>query len=608
MRLHKSIVVALSLNAIAASEMLAQRLPEFRLHDRGELWETMKDNGLIGAPNPTNRFEFYPSLDWPGGPHTLVSKDEQRSYSVGSGMWIGGRKAGGQIFFTENGPFSLVDPGTFSPIMKQTNYVGSPSYNPNEAEEVITAEWVTTENVRVKRVSRGWSFPAFNTFLLIEYQITNQSGNPLTDVYVGFPALIRPSYQDFVVHNGWGDDLNRADDFVRYDSALNILYAYDDQVLSIPGDVGNYWASANELRTTGYAGIALIYADAATGGAPQPANVFYAQLLGNERNFTLVSATPSQMYALLAGTDRTLQAPPDLHLAPMMLMSCGPYAIPAGGTAKIVLAHAVNGLPLSTAIQGISAQSLLPAGLDSLKASIRRARSAFAGGYALQTIPPPAPDVTLVSLPSSRAMALTWPPLESGYVNPRTGKNDLSRYRIYRADRSFSGPYTMIREIKMRDPNQQAVFFDQKLGIWKYIDQSISLGVSYFYAVTAVDSAGGEAGFTNRNEIAVQSSAPPADDASAVIVFPNPFRGVSGFPTRGEESSIVWSNLPRQCTIRIYTSDGELSRTIKHQSDALGQEVWNQLTDARQFVAPGIYFWTVESAVGNARGTLLIIK
>jgi len=601
-------IVAIVLCALFAPGTLAQRLPEFRLHDRGELWETMKDNGLIGAPNPTNRYEFYPSMDWPGGPHTLVSKDEQRSYSVGSGMWIGGKKGGGEIFFTENGPFTFVDNGTFLPITKQTNYAGTPSYNPDEAEEVITAEWVTTENVRVKRVSRGWSFPAYNTFLLIEYQLTNQSGNPLTDVYVGFPALVRPSYQDFVVHNGWGDDLNRADDYVRYDSASRTLYAYDDSVVSLASDRGNYWGPANELRTPGYAGIALIDADAATGGAPQPANVFYAQLLGNEQNFTLVSRTPSQMYALLAGADRTLQAPPDLHLSPMMLMSCGPYAIPAGGTVKIVLAHAVNGLPLSIATQGISAQAVLPAGLDSLKATIRRAQSAYARGYALQTIPPPAPAVTVVSLPSSRAIVLTWPPLEPDYVNPRTGKSDLSRYRIYRANRSFIGPYAMIREIKIWDPNQQAVFFNQKLGVWRYIDQSISLGVSYFYAVTSLDSTGREAGLTNRNETAVKSSAPPADNASQVIVFPNPFRRVSGFPTTGEENSIVWAYLPRECTIRIYTSSGELLRTIKHQSDAVGQEVWNQLTDARQIVAPGIYFWTVESAVGNARGSLLIIK
>ena len=44
----------------------------------------MNDDGTIGAPNPTNQYEFFPSMDWPGGPHELLLKDEQRSYMVGS--------------------------------------------------------------------------------------------------------------------------------------------------------------------------------------------------------------------------------------------------------------------------------------------------------------------------------------------------------------------------------------------------------------------------------------------------------------------------------------------------------------------------------------------
>jgi hypothetical protein len=49
----------------------AQRTPSFEIHDRGILWETMKDDGTIGAPNPTSRYQFYPSMDWPGGPSEL---------------------------------------------------------------------------------------------------------------------------------------------------------------------------------------------------------------------------------------------------------------------------------------------------------------------------------------------------------------------------------------------------------------------------------------------------------------------------------------------------------------------------------------------------------
>lgn len=606
---HSTAFLALVVMALQHTPVGAQvRLAEFRLHTRGDLWETMKDDGTIGAQNPTNRFEFFPSMDWPGGPNVLTSKDEQRSYSVGSGMWISGKK-NGLTFFTESGPFTFVDQGTFAPILRQTNFVGSPGYSPNEAEELITAEWTTSEGIRVRRVSRMWSFPGFNKFVLVEYTLTNQSGTALSGVYVGFPALFRPSYQDFIVHNGWGDDLNRADDLVRYDSTLSMLYSYDDTPnFSLPYDVGNYWAQAAELRTTGYAGYALVSADPAADGRKQPANVLYAQLLGNERLLTTQSNSKDALYNILSGADRSLQAPPSLRLAPFVLMSCGPYNISPVGTVKIVMVYAVNGLPIDVALLGIDAIPLLPAGLDSLRASVTRAQQLYAAGYRLAAIPPPSPAADVTPLPTSKSIALTWPPIEDTFANPITGLKNIQGYNVYRSTRAFTGPYELISSIDAHWAVDRNRYLDQQLGLWRYIDASISLGVSYFYAVTTFDSLGMESWLTNRNENPVKAASEPAVDASKVKVFPNPFREVSGFPTRGEENSIVWTNLPVACTIRIYTASGEIVKTMQHQSATTGQEVWDQLTDSRQQTAPGIYFWTVESPVGNARGTLILIK
>jgi len=132
--------------------------------------------------------------------------------------------------------------------------------------------------------------------------------------------------------------------------------------------------------------------------------------------------------------------------------------------------------------------------------------------------------------------------------------------------------------------------------------------VGYFYAVTTIDSSGGESWLTNRNGEPILAQSAPASSADNIKVFPNPFRQVSGFPTLGQENLIVWINLPAQCTIRIYTSSGELVRTMEHSDPNSGEEIWDQLTDARQRTAPGIYFWTVESDFGNAKGSLLLIK
>ncbi len=597
------------INLLLFSSAFAQsRNADFKIHDRGNLWETMKDDGTIGAPSPTNRFQYYPSMDWPGGPNTM-NKDDQRSYTVGMGMWIGGKKSDGTLFFTENGPFSYVDAGTFETITKTDNFLESSSYNPQEAEQTIIAKWKTTENISVQRVSRQWSFPLLNNFILCEYTITNQNSTAVNDVYIGFANLIRPSYQDFVVHNGWGDDFNRTDDLVAYDSTRNMIYSWDDTPnFSLPTDVGNYYATAGELRTTGYAGFSFLYTDAASDNRPQPANILWAQLLNNEKYFTIQSSSKQSLYEILNGTNKSLQANSGDHLTPFMLMSAGPYNIPAGSSIKIVTAEAVNGIPLDKALLGTSSQAILPKGLDSLKNTMDRAINLYKNYYKVSYVPPPSPAIEIYALPSNKTIALAWAPIETNWVNPVSGKSNFKEYRIYRSDRSFIGPFTMIRKIDPKKNTDRTRYYDSENNKWVYEDQTISLGAGYFYGVTSLDSAGHESWLTNRNETAITATRSAADNALNVKVFPNPFKEVSGFPTSGTENYIIFSNLPAVCTIRIYTTSGELVRKLEHNNENSGEEVWDQLTDARQRTAPGIYFYTVESSVGNAQGTLIIIK
>jgi hypothetical protein len=604
----KNFLLPVILLLLLSTDSFSQaRKADFRIHDRGNLWETAKDDGTFGPADPVNRFETYPSMDWPGGP-LILNKDDQRSYSYGSGVWIGGKRGDGSIFFTENGPFSNVDQGTFEPLQEIENFLGSKEYNPMEAEEKIIARWKTTENISVVRTSRVWSFPGINNFIIIEYQVTNSNSFPFSDVFIGFPYLIRPSYQDFVVHNGWGDDFNRTDELVRYDTTETLLYAYDDTPnFSLPTDVGNFWESANELRTPGYAGYTFLYTDNAADNRDQPANVLFAQLLNNERYLNLSSSNPESMYKILNGEDKSLQEQPDERLTPFMLMSAGPYNIPANGTVKIVLVQAVNGLPIEEAVKGLSSQSSLPAGKDSLLNTVARARNLFHNNYQLSSLPPPSPEIEIFAQPSNQSIALSWDPLEN-FADPLKGYSDFMEYRIYRSDRSFIGPYTMIRRINPKRSTDITRYYSSDLDKWVYEDNTISLATGYFYAVTSVDSSGNESWWTNRNSEAIRATRTAADNTLNVKVFPNPFKEVSGFPTSGTENYIVWSNLPAVCTIKIFTSSGELVKIMHHENLNSGEEVWDQLSDARQRTAPGIYFWTVESNVGTAKGNLLIIK
>lgn len=606
------LLCAFCLSAFLASVEPVQaqvRTAEFEIHDRGDLWDTMKDDGTIGAPNPTNLFEFFPSMDWPGGPDVLLSKDDQRSYNFAGGTWIGGRRADGSLFFVENGPFTFRDQGAYGPMTKVDNFIEEPDYTPQRAEQTITATWSTSENIQVTRTSRAWSFPNLKDLIILEYTLTNQTNATLEDVYVGFPYLLRPSYQDILAHNGWGGDFNRADELTGYDPANRLMYAWDDTPnFDLPTDVGNFLLSAGELRTTGYAGVALLGAPVGASGEVQPAHVLSAQLLNNENRLTLASTTPDQLYAILSGADHSLQAPAEERLVPFMLMSCGPYTMEPGMSISITLVQAVNGLPIQKALEGLDAQASLPNGLDSLRNTVARAQALFDRNYEVASVPPPSPTVQILALPTSQAISLVWSPLDETWLDPITGEADFKEYHIYRSERAFTGPYERVARVRPDNSLDRRRYWESSLRKWRFIDNRVNLGVGYFYSIISLDEAGNESWYTNRNEVAVTVASPPASDAMNVRVFPNPFRLVSGFPTTGEESTIVWTNLPAVATIRIYTSSGELFKVLEHDDPNTGQAVWDQLSDSRQRVAPGIYFWTVQSEIGSAKGTLLIIK
>ncbi len=595
---------------LAAAPAAAQvREADFRVHDRGELWETAKDDGTLGAPAPLDPFEYFPSMDWPGGPDELASKEEQRSYHAGAGLWIGGRDPADAVFFDELGPFQTIEVATVVPIVETENFVGEPGYDPGEAEETITAEFTTTAGLRVRRTSRAWSFRSLNTFILLDYAVTNETGGPLEDVFVGLPYLLRPSYQDVNVHNGWGDDFNRTDERVAYDAERALVYAYDDTPnFDLPGDVGNYWAERDELRTTGYAGVALLDAPPGTGGEAQPATVFWAQLLGNQNRLTTANTTSAALYAVLSGEDTALQAGPDERLTPLTLLGCGPYDLEPGETLRLAFAEAVNGIPLDVALDGLEAQDELGAGLDSLQASIDRAAALYEANYRVAAVPPPAPPLEVVALPGAEpAVSLTWPPLDRTWVDPLSGAR-IVQYNIYRSELGFIGPFEPGSPRRVRVSGTDSTrYFDRELGLWRVQDTQVSLGFGYVYAVTAVDEDGDESWLTNRNAEPVTVASNAAADAMDVQVFPNPFRERS-FPTPEDANSIVFNKLPPRATIRIYTASGELIRTLEHDNPDSGQEVWDQLSEARQRTAPGIYFWTVQSDVGTAQGTLVIIK
>jgi hypothetical protein len=216
--------------------------------------------------------------------------------------------------------------------------------------------------------------------------------------------------------------------------------------------------------------------------------------MGQSQYYTLDgSASKQSLYALLDGSDNTRQADSDVHITPIMLMSCGPYTIESSDSVRVTIVEAVNGLPLKDVIdipysEYPAAQQKLSQGLGMLQETIDNAQSLYENNYQLANVPPPSPDIEIVPLPSSQTITVSWEQIDATWQDPITGENDFSYYSVYRSDRSFIGPYTKIKsKIRPENSTDRKRYINSETDRWQYEDSKISLGVGYYYAVTSMD-------------------------------------------------------------------------------------------------------------------------
>ncbi len=101
-----------------------------------------------------------------------------------------------------------------------------------------------------------------------------------------------------------------------------------------------------------------------------------------------------------------------------------------------------------------------------------------------------------------------------------------------------------------------------------------------------------------------------------IKVVPNPYVAAARWEPpniydsgRGERL-IRFNHLPAECTIRIYTVNGELVDTIEHKSTLSdGSAEWDLLTKDNLSVAYGVYIYHVEApGIGEKTGKFAIIK
>lgn len=170
-------------------------------------------------------------------------------------------------------------------------------------------------------------------------------------------------------------------------------------------------------------------------------------------------------------------------------------------------------------------------------------------------------------------------------------------------------------------------------GYLKYFEYELTIdsllpSVSWWISVTAFDYGSPESDLSalessiTNNAVSIYAL-PDTDEVIGegldVFVYPNPYRLDAGYRSRGFEGriqtdripdrtrAIHFANLPPECTISIYTLDGDLVDVIDHD-DGTSHGYWDLITRNHQLVVSGLYYWTVSDPAGRTQiGKLAIV-
>jgi hypothetical protein len=176
----------------------------------GNVGLTVTNAGFVGRANVRNNPSGPPSFEYP--------LDSGTEHLFESGLWVGARRADGQ-FTVRTGAIATgggYSPGQAgfeliprTPFVERSSLPGSDAFSPGAVSQqdfvarfddnTLTAlppvpQSEVTLGMEVEVRSYAWSFPFTESFVIVEYEITNTSGAAWDSVYVG-------KWHDLVVRN-----------------------------------------------------------------------------------------------------------------------------------------------------------------------------------------------------------------------------------------------------------------------------------------------------------------------------------------------------------------------------------------------------------------------
>ncbi|MCI0691931.1 T9SS C-terminal target domain-containing protein [candidate division KSB1 bacterium] len=253
--------------AVSLGEAYSQQR-DWRVHTRGLLHQAVYNTGELGrAYNAGGTVQpSSPSMEWPPNSSLVLDRVNYpgQHNSFGSGIWIAGTRSSGREYAFcgavsdgSGNPITVV--GIYStplelrkienfPVLESGEL--NPAFNPDEAEEIIIARWDTPVGIRVRRTSRAWSHPGYDSFIIYEYEFENVTNETISDVFITFANTFAPSMFGYQRNHGaWTEASFRGqppaglgDHFTRFDLKRWMSYNHERDGLPDP-DFFDTWST-----------------------------------------------------------------------------------------------------------------------------------------------------------------------------------------------------------------------------------------------------------------------------------------------------------------------------------------------------------------------------
>ncbi len=511
-----------------------------------------------------------------------------------------------------------------------------------------------------------WNYSFTDYFVILDYAITNNSTQDWDSIWIGF-------YNNLLVRNVNVTQETGTAFFNKgrngWDSAYKAIYAYENK-----GDDIDYTRSYGSTMFLGsewhnmyfHPSNANVFASASL-PIPQVLPNFW-NYGGTNPPFAKPNDDIERFYKLQTGLTSA-----DLNNATgpinytnnwIQLMSAGPYVqLKPGETIKfaiaMVCAKQLGALQNNAAIDDADARKELVehwgwakrtySGEDlnengKLDAGEDLNNNNQLDRYILPE-PPATPTVKIV--PGNNKVDIYWDNAAEKSIDPLSKKHDFEGYRIYRTNagddlsHSLLDAKNLLQQWDMPNNNvgnnngfntvklPAPIKFADDTAEYAYhieIDNLLN-GWQYLFVLTSFDVGDETIGLQSlessiaNTDFRVFTGTKPVDgtataDSLQPGVYPNPYKTAAAWDgTSSRSKKIYFYNLPARCEIIIYTTAGDVVRTLKHDAATYtgtdikwysdfsstdkfispgGEHAWDLLSDSKNTISHGVYFFTVK--------------